>query len=63
MTKGSGTLYFDTPDLEGIEKLLKEKGVETQPIQDIPDMVSILVVIDPDKNEIGIVAEPREKSE
>ncbi len=63
VTKGSGMLYFDTADLDAVEKLLKEKGVETKPIHDIPDMVSILVAIDPDGNEIGIVAEPRVKSE
>ena len=62
VTKGSGTLYFDTTDLEGVEKHLKDNGVETQPIHDIPDMVSILIAIDPDGNEIGIVAEPRVKS-
>ncbi len=60
---GAASLYFDTPDIEALEKALNKKGVETKPIQDIPDMVSILTAIDPDGNEIGIVAQPRVKSD
>jgi len=58
----SASLYFDTEDLDAVEKALKDKGVETKPIQDIPDNVSILIAMDPDGNEIGIVAPPRVKS-
>ncbi|MGY5875643.1 MAG: hypothetical protein RTU30_07850 [Candidatus Thorarchaeota archaeon] len=62
VTHGSGKIYFDTDDIEALEAFVREKGVETKPIEDIPDMVSILLVIDPDGNEIGFVSPPRVKS-
>ncbi|MHA1959964.1 MAG: VOC family protein [Candidatus Thorarchaeota archaeon] len=60
---GTTMFYFDTDDIEALEKYLKEKGVETDPIVDMPDMVSILPFYDPDHNKLGAVAEARVKSQ
>lgn len=61
--QGSGLLYLDTGNVEAVETYLKEKGVKTDPIRDIPNMVTILIAYDPEGNRIGFVAEPRIKTE
>ncbi|MHA2162709.1 MAG: VOC family protein [Candidatus Thorarchaeota archaeon] len=56
---GSGRLVFSTTDLEAIESYLKQKEVASDPIYDIPDVISILVMYDPDGNKICFASEPR----
>jgi catechol 2,3-dioxygenase-like lactoylglutathione lyase family enzyme len=60
---GSGTLVPVVHDLEATKMYLEGKGVETDDIVDIPDMVSWFNVKDPDGNIIQFVADPRVKSE
>jgi hypothetical protein len=43
-------------------KLLKEKGVKTSEITDIPDMISTFSIKDPDGNTISFVGAPRKKT-
>ncbi|MBD3406783.1 MAG: hypothetical protein GF411_11770 [Candidatus Lokiarchaeota archaeon] len=62
VTPGSGIIYFDTLDLDKTERYLLEHKVKTEPINDIPNMVSILIAHDPDGNRIGFISEPRVKT-
>jgi catechol 2,3-dioxygenase-like lactoylglutathione lyase family enzyme len=60
---GSGTLVPVVHDLETTKKYLDDKGIKTDDIVDVPDMVSWFNVKDPDGNIIQFVADPRVKSE
>jgi predicted enzyme related to lactoylglutathione lyase len=59
---GASSLVFSIFDIDAIESYLKEKGVTTRPIADLPDVVSLLVMEDPDENRICFAAPPRARS-
>ncbi len=59
----SAKLTLDVTDIEKMKDYLTSKGVKTDEITDIPNMVSYFNIKDPDGNPIQIVAEPRIKSE
>jgi len=60
--KSSASLIFSIFDIEAVESYLKKKGVTPRPIVDLPDMVSLLVMEDPDENEICFASPPRVRS-
>ena len=60
---GSGMLVLVVHDLEASKKYLESKGVETEDIVDVPDMVSWFNAKDPEGNIIQFVSDPRVKSE
>lgn len=60
---GSGTLVPVVHDLDATKKYLEGKGVETDDIVDIPDMVSWFNAKDSEGNIIQFVSDPRVKSE
>ncbi len=60
--KGSASLVFSVFDIEAVESYLKRRGIDTQPITDLPDIVSLLVIKDPDENEICFASPPRIRS-
>ncbi len=60
--KQSASLVFSVVDLEAMELYLKSRGVKTKPIADLPDIVSLLVIEDPDGNEICFASPPRVRS-
>ncbi|MDH4215001.1 MAG: VOC family protein [Candidatus Thorarchaeota archaeon] len=60
---GSAKLTLIVTDLEDMKDYLKSKGVKTDEITDVPDMISYFNIKDPDGNPIQIAAEPRIKSE
>ena len=60
--KRSASLVFSVVDLEAMESYLKHRGVETRPISDLADIVSLLVIKDPDENEICFASPPRVRS-
>lgn len=55
-------LNLSCTNLEGMLKLLKEKGVKTSEIIDIPNMISTFSIKDPDGNTISFVGAPRKKT-
>lgn len=55
-------LNLSCTNLEGMLKLLKEKGIKTSEIIDIPDMMSTFSIKDPDGNTISFVGAPRKKT-
>ncbi|MFW9843104.1 MAG: VOC family protein [Candidatus Thorarchaeota archaeon] len=59
--KRSAALVFSVFDIEATESYLKRKGIDTGPIVDIPNMVSLLIINDPDENEICFASPPRVK--
>ncbi len=58
----SASLIFSVFDIEAVESYLRERGVSTKPIADIPDVVSLLIMKDPDNNGICFAAPPRVRS-
>jgi predicted enzyme related to lactoylglutathione lyase len=60
---GSAKLTLDVTDIEKMKDYLTSKGVKSDDITDIPDMVSYFNIKDPDGNPIQIVSEPRVKGE
>jgi predicted enzyme related to lactoylglutathione lyase len=60
---GSAKLTLDVSDIEQMKEYLASKGVTTDAITDVPDMVSFFNINDPDGNPIQIVSEPRVKTE
>lgn len=58
-----GTLTFDVEDLEATKAYLEGKGLETEEIVDVPDMVSYFNTRDTEGNLLQIVSEPRVKSQ
>ncbi|MFX0207631.1 MAG: VOC family protein [Candidatus Hodarchaeota archaeon] len=55
-------LNLSCTNLEGMLKVLKDKGVEVSEITDIPDMISSFSIKDPDGNTISFIGAPRKKS-
>ena len=62
LKRGSAKLTLEVTDLERMKDHLTSKGVKSDEITDVPDMVSFFNIKDPDGNPIQIVAEPRVKS-
>jgi predicted enzyme related to lactoylglutathione lyase len=60
---GSTKLTLDVTDIEKMKDYLSSKGVRTDEITDVPNMVSYFNINDPDGNPIQIAAEPRVKTE
>ncbi|MFX0171357.1 MAG: VOC family protein [Candidatus Hodarchaeota archaeon] len=56
-------LNLSCTNLEGMMKVLGEKGINTSEITDIPDMISTFSVKDPDENIISFIGMPRKKTE
>ncbi|MHA2066441.1 MAG: VOC family protein, partial [Candidatus Thorarchaeota archaeon] len=59
----SGLLTFVVEDLDVTKKYFESKGIESDDIVDVPDMVSYFNIKDYDDNPIQVVADPRVKSE
>jgi len=57
------SLNISVLDLEEAKKILDEKGVETSEIIDVPDMISMFDIKDPEGNKIAFLGLPRIKSE
>jgi predicted enzyme related to lactoylglutathione lyase len=61
LISGSGTLSFEVTDLEKARIILEEKGVPSDEITDVPDLVSYFNAVDSEGNKIQFVGEPRIK--
>ena len=61
LVPGSGVLTFDVTDLDKAKKLLEEKGVRSDEIIDVPELVSYFNAVDSEGNKIQFVGEPRIK--
>lgn len=48
--KSPSRLFISTHDIYAVEQYLKRKGVETKSIEEIPDVVLILWVVDSEGN-------------
>ena len=59
----SGTLTLNVDDIQKTKEYLDGKGLETDDIVDIPDMVSYFNTKDTEGNGIQVVSDPRVKSE
>ena len=57
------SLNISVLDLEEVKKILDEKGVETSEIIDVPDMISMFDIKDPEGNKITFLGLPRIKTE
>ncbi|MFX0149742.1 MAG: VOC family protein [Candidatus Hodarchaeota archaeon] len=55
-------LNLSCTNLEGMLKVLEDKGVTKSEITDIPDMISTFSINDPDGNTISFIGAPRKKS-
>jgi predicted enzyme related to lactoylglutathione lyase len=60
---GYAKLTLDVTDIEKMKDYLMSKGIKTDEITDVPNMVSYFNIKNPDGNPIQIFAEPRMKSE
>jgi predicted enzyme related to lactoylglutathione lyase len=63
ITRGSGTLTLVVDDLVVTKEYLKSKGIDSDDIVDIPDMVSYFNFEDSESNPIQVVSDSRVKSE
>jgi predicted enzyme related to lactoylglutathione lyase len=61
--RGSGTLTLVVDNLDVTQKYFKDKGIKSDDIVDIPDMVSYFNIEDSEGNPIQVVSDPRVKSE
>lgn len=56
------SLNFNITDLEATKSYLESKGVKTEDIVDLPDMISHFKMFDPDGNMITFISTPRVKT-
>lgn len=63
LKRGSSKLTLEVTDIVMMKDYLTSKGVKTDEIVDVPNMVSYFNIKDPDGNPIQIVSEPRVKTE
>ncbi len=61
LVSGSGVLSFEVTDLEKAKSVLENKGVPSDEIIDIPELVSYFNAVDSEGNKIQFVEEPRIK--
>lgn len=61
--RGSGTLTLVVDNLDVTQKYFKDRGIKSDDIVDIPDMVSYFNIEDSEGNPIQVVSDPRVKSE
>ncbi len=59
----SNSLNISIKDVEKAKATLDSRGVTTSDIMDMPDMISMITVTDPDENKVHLIAPPRIKSE
>jgi predicted enzyme related to lactoylglutathione lyase len=60
--KSVNVLNISVSDLKQAKKALESKGIETSDYLDIPDMISMFHIKDPDENDISFIGTPRVKS-
>jgi len=58
----SFSLNINVTDLEATENYIKKKGVKTDPIIDIPNMISMFTMFDPEGNKVTFLSEARVKT-
>ena len=57
------SLNLSVKDLEGTKKYIESNSIKTEDIVDLPGMISMFNMYDPDGNIITFLAEPRVKTE
>jgi predicted enzyme related to lactoylglutathione lyase len=58
----ANSLNISIKDIEKTKSLLDSRGIKTSEIVDMPDMISMITIADPDENKIHFIAPPRIKS-
>jgi hypothetical protein len=59
----ANSLNVSIKDVEKVKSTLESRGITTSEIFDIPDMISMITITDPDENKVHFIAPPRVKSE
>ena len=57
--KTADSLNISIKDVDKVKKVLEEKGIDCSDISDLPDMISMTTIQDPDKNNIYFIGPPR----
>ena len=60
--KTADSLNISIKDVDKVKDVLEAKGIECSDIADLPDMISMTSIQDPDKNSIYLIGPPRIKS-
>ncbi len=60
--KTADSLNISIKDVDQVKKALESKGVKATEIVDLPDMISMTTIQDPDENNIYFIGPPRIKS-